>query len=100
MPETAKTFNVDSENIARAVAKAILTEIIPTLQNVVSRDPKGLRDVQPQLLNIEQTAKYLGRTVKGVRDLERKGILVPVRFDRRIQFRVSDLDSAIERFKI
>jgi hypothetical protein len=60
-------------------------------------DPKGLGNVQPALLNIEQTAKYLGRTVKGVRDLERKGILTPVRFDRKVQFRRRDLDDAIER---
>lgn len=60
-------------------------------------DLKGLRNIQPVLLNIEQTAKYLGRTVKGVRDLEKKGVLVAVRFDRKIQFRRRDLDDAMER---
>lgn len=59
-------------------------------------DPKGLRDVQPALLNIDQAAKYLGRSVKGVRDLVRKGLLVPVRFDRKIQFRMRDLEELIE----
>ena len=60
-------------------------------------DLKGLRNIRPVLLNIEQTAKYLGRTVKGVRDLEKKGVLVPVRFDRKIQFRRRDSDDAMER---
>jgi hypothetical protein len=49
------------------------------------------------LFNIDQTAKYLGRTVKGIRDLEKKGVLFPIRLDRKVQFRRRDLDEAIER---
>ncbi len=61
-------------------------------------DPKRLGDVQPVLLNIHQAAKYLGRSVKGIRDLVAKGVLVPVRFDRKIQFKRRDLDDLIEKY--
>ena len=81
-----------AREIAQEVAR-IVRESLPTTDS----DPKGLRGIQPALLNIDQTAKYLGRTVKGVRDLEKKGVLVPIRLDRKVQFRRSDLDQAIER---
>jgi hypothetical protein len=95
----------DSQNAGGSGTSVLAKEIAHELARLVrwtqpeadQADPKGLRDVQPALFNIEQTAKYLGRTVKGVRDLERKGILVPVRFDRKVQFRRRDLDEAIER---
>jgi hypothetical protein len=80
-----------AKEIARELALLIKW---PESRNTGS-DPKGLRDVKPALLNIEQTGKYLGRTVKGIRDLERKGILRPIRLDRKVQFRRSDLDAAI-----
>jgi len=90
-----------NESATSVLAQEIARVLIPLLQrhsDAPGPDPKGLRDVQPALLNIEQAAKYLGRTVKGVRDLEKKGVLVPVRFDRKIQFRRRDLDDAIERY--
>jgi hypothetical protein len=83
--------------LAREIAQELAPLISWTERAERLPDPKGLRDVEPALLNIEQAAKYLGRTVKGVRDLEKKGVLVPVRFDRKIQFRRRDLDDAIER---
>ena len=82
-----------AKEIAQEVARLIVRESSPA----TTTDPKGLRSIQPALLNIDQTAKYLGRSVKGVRDLERKGILVPIRLDRKVQFRRTDLDQAIER---
>jgi hypothetical protein len=79
-------------------------EIAQELARVLRREPEGsgddpkrVGDVQPVLLNIDQTAKYLGRTVKGIRDLMTKGVLVPVRFDRKIQFKRRDLDDLIEK---
>jgi hypothetical protein len=82
---------------AREIAQEVVRLIQWPGQEERALDHKGLRDVQPALYNIEQTAKYLGRTVKGIRDLERKGVLVPVRFDRKVQFRRRDLDDAIEK---
>src|ERR1700685_2940150 len=94
------TQNVDGTGtsmLAREIAKELARLIKWPGPEEREPDPKGLRDVQPALLNIDQAAKYLGRTVKGVRELERKGILVPVRFDRKVQFRRRDLEEAIER---
>ena len=81
------------------IAHEIAAALIPLLRDglEVARDPKAVGSIQPLLLNIEQAARYLGRTVKGVRELERKGILRPVRLDRKLQFRRSDLDQAVER---
>jgi hypothetical protein len=82
------------------LAQEIALEVARMLRAAsVSRetDPKRLGDVQPALLNMEQAAKYLGRTVKGIRELILKGILVPVRLDRKIQFKRQDLDDVIER---
>jgi hypothetical protein len=53
--------------------------------------------IQPALLDARNAAIYMGRTIKGIRDLERKGILKAVRLDRKLQFRRSDLDEVIER---
>lgn len=83
--------------LAREIAEEVARSIVRTAPEERQPDPKGLRDVQPALLNIDQAAKYMGRTVKGMRDLERKGLLVQVRFDRTVQFRRRDLDDAIER---
>ena len=87
-----------------ALAKEIAIEVARILsrsdQHKESDNSKGLHDVQPVLFNIEQAAKYIGRTTKAIRDLERKGILKPVRFDRKIQFKKRDLDEAIERHSV
>ncbi len=82
-----------AREIAQEVARLLKRETEPMVD-----DPKGLRAVQPALLNIDQAAKYLGRTVKGVRDLMAKDVLVPVRLDRKIQFRRRDLDDLIEKY--
>jgi hypothetical protein len=89
-----------TENATSLLAREIARELAPLLRREAEAqgpDPKGLRDVRPALLNIDQTAKYLGRTVKGVRDLEKKGVLCPIRLDRKVQFRRVDLDAAIDR---
>jgi hypothetical protein len=97
----------DTQSVGGTGASILAKEIAHELARLVkwtqpeerTPDPKGLRDVHPTLLNIDQAAKYMGRSVKGIRDLERKGILLPVRFDRKIQFRKSDLDEAIEKYR-
>jgi len=93
--------NEIAENGASILAREIAKELAQLLRrepNGESHDPKRLGDVQPVLLNIDQAAKYLGRTVKGIRDLMTKGVLVPVRFDRKIQFKRRDLDDLIEKY--
>ena len=98
--DTQSDSGTGTSVLAKEIAQELARLINWTEPEERRPDPKGLRDVQPVLFNIEQTAKYMGRTVKGVRDLERKGILVPVRFDRKIQFRRRDLDDAIERHSV
>jgi hypothetical protein len=91
---------MSSENGTSILAREIALEVARLLKREAEPDgpdSKGLRDVQPVLFNIDQTAKYLGRTVKGIRDLEKKGVLFPIRLDRKVQFRRRDLDEAIER---
>jgi hypothetical protein len=95
--DTQNAGGTGTSVLAREIAQELARLITWPGHEVPAADPKGLRDVQPALLNIEQTAKYLGRTVKGIRDLEKKGVLTPVRFDRKIQFRRRDLDDTIER---
>jgi hypothetical protein len=94
-------MSAPAESVASIIAREIAQEVSRLIAHESLRttdsDPKGLRGIQPALLNIDQTAKYLGRTVKGVRDLEKKGVIVPIRLDRKVQFRRSDLDLAIER---
>jgi hypothetical protein len=97
-PDTQTVRGTGTSLLAREIAQELARLIRLPEPEERRPDPKGLRHVQPALLNIEQAAKYMGRTVKGVRDLERKGILVPVRFDRKVQFRIRDLDEAIERY--
>jgi hypothetical protein len=85
--------------LAKEIAQEVVRQIDYAQLQKQAPDPKGLLYVRPALLNLDQAAKYMGRTAKGVRDLMSKGILVPVRFDRKIQFRVHDLDEAIERYR-
>lgn len=96
-PDTQNNGGTGASVFAREIAQEVVKLIRWPGQEEKAIDHKGLRDVEPALFNIEQAAKYLGRTVKGIRDLERKGVLVPVRFDRKVQFRRRDLDDAIEK---
>lgn len=93
--------NIGGETGTSLLAREIASEIVRLIEwSGLERrqaDPQRLCDVQPALLNIEQAAKYMGRSVKGIRDLERKGVLVPIRLDRKVQFRRSDLDDVIDR---
>jgi|HubBroStandDraft_6_1064221.scaffolds.fasta_scaffold125951_1 excisionase family DNA binding protein len=83
--------------LAREIAQE-LARVLRREPEGGGNDPKRLGDVQPALLNIHQAAKYLGRTVKGIRDLVTKGVLVRVRFDRKRQFKRRDLDDLIEKY--
>lgn len=94
-------MNEIADNGASITAREIAKELARLLRREPQgegHDPKRLGDVQPVLLNIDQAAKYLGRTVRGIRDLMTKGVLVPVRFDRKIQFKRRDLDDLIEKY--
>ncbi len=80
-------------------------EIAHELARVLRREPEGggnapkrLGDVQPALLNIYQAAKYLGRTVKGIRDLVTKGCSCPCASIARYSFKRRDLDDLIEKY--
>jgi hypothetical protein len=55
--------------------------------------------VRKRLYSIKEAAEYLSRTIWGVRELQWKGILPFVRFDRRVFFDIHDLDEVIERHK-
>jgi Helix-turn-helix domain len=52
-----------------------------------------------RLLSIKEAGEYLGRSVWGIRELQWKGILPYVRFDRRVYFDINDLDKVIESHK-
>ena len=55
--------------------------------------------VRKRLLSIKEASEYLGRSLWGIRELQWKGILPYVRFDRRIYFDIRDLDEVIDRHK-
>lgn len=55
--------------------------------------------VRKRLLTPKEASEYLGRSLWGIRELQWKGILPYVKFDRRIYFDIHDLDKAIEAHK-
>lgn len=55
--------------------------------------------VRKRLLSIKEAGEYLGRSIWAIRELQYKGILPYVRFDRRIYFDIRDLDEVIDRHK-
>jgi excisionase family DNA binding protein len=57
------------------------------------------QDARRRLLDVEQTAEYLGMSESAVYNLVSDSKLRPVRFDRRIRFDIRDLDELIERAK-
>ncbi|MBV8833527.1 MAG: helix-turn-helix domain-containing protein [Acidobacteriaceae bacterium] len=57
------------------------------------------QDARRRLLDVAQTAEYLGMTESAVYNLVSDGKLSPVRFDRRIRFDIRDLDKLIEEAK-
>ena len=56
-------------------------------------------DARRRLLDVAQTAEYLGMTESAVYNLVSDGKLSPVRFARRIRFYIRDLDKLIEETK-
>ncbi len=50
-----------------------------------------------RLLDIRQTAGYLGTTERNMRDITRSGELPIVRIGRRVMFHQADLEAYIER---
>ena len=57
------------------------------------------QETRRRLLDVEQTAEYLGMTESAVYNLVSDSKLQPVRFDRRIRFDIRDLDKLIEEAK-
>jgi hypothetical protein len=56
--------------------------------------------VRRRLLTLNETADYLGRSVKAVRALVNKGRLQSVRIDYKVQFDIHDLDRLIQDSKV
>jgi hypothetical protein len=56
--------------LAREIAQE-LARALKRQRESDGRDPRRLREIEPALLNIDQAAKYLGRTVKGIRRTDR-----------------------------
>jgi hypothetical protein len=55
--------------------------------------------VRPRLLNVNDAARYLGRTGATLRQLIRKGRLPTVSLDGRVFLDIQDLDRAIDEAK-
>jgi len=55
--------------------------------------------VRPRLLNVNDAARYLGRTGATLRQLIRKGKLPTVSLDGRVFLDIQDLDRAIDEAK-
>lgn len=92
------TANVFEEHgFIQLLIGSIVDRVTTQIKTDLTAQLEQATRVQPALLNIKDAAIYLGRTVKGVRDLERKGVLPAVRLDRKLQFRRRDLDDLIER---
>lgn len=90
-----------AQMIARLVADEVSERIISYMEQKEKRhrkeDRRYLWKVPVELLNIDQTAKYLGRSTKSIRDLVRAGTLEAVRVDRNVQFSRKKLDEFITR---
>ena len=52
-----------------------------------------------RLYTLEEAARYLGRSIWGIRGLIKKGLLSVHRPDSRIHLDVEDMDRFIEQFK-
>jgi excisionase family DNA binding protein len=59
----------------------------------------GSAAIQPRLLNVQQAARYIGRTKEAVQHLVADGTVPVVRHDRRVFLDIRDLDRWIERHK-
>jgi excisionase family DNA binding protein len=57
------------------------------------------QDTRCRLLDVGQTAEYLGMSESAIYNLVSDGKLQPVRFDRRIRFDRRDLDKLIDGAK-
>lgn len=79
------------DNIAQAIAEAVLARLEPHL--------RVLTTVQPRLLTVQQAAVYLGRKDKAIRHLVASGDLPSVRSDCRVMLDRIDLDKWIDANK-
>lgn len=57
------------------------------------------QDMRRRLLDMEQTAEYLGMSEDTIQRLVSEGQLVPVRLDRRLRFDIRDLNDLVETSK-
>lgn len=79
------------------LAKALAGEVVILLKAELSR--LSASEVQPVLLDVKQTAIYLGRSEQSVQHLIFEKELPVVRKGRRVHFHRHDLDAWIEKNK-
>ena len=68
----------------RQMAKAVVEEL------------QYLEHCQQRLLDMEQTAAYLGLSEDAIRDLVSRGVLKPTRLTRKVQFDVMHLRRVLD----
>ena len=64
-----------------------------------SREIKNINPLPPRLLSLKNAARYMGRTVWGMRELYWASKIPMVKDGKKIYFDVRDLDAYIDRFK-
>ena len=79
------------------LAKALAGEVVSLLKVELARLSVG--EVQPVLLDVKQTAVYLGRSEQSVQHLIFEKELPVVRKGRRVHLHRCDLDAWIEKNK-
>jgi excisionase family DNA binding protein len=77
--------------------RSLASEVVSLLRPEIARI--SVPDVQPELLNVKQTAVYLGRTEQSVQHLIFHKDLPVVRVGRRVHLHRRDLDAWIEKNK-
>jgi excisionase family DNA binding protein len=79
------------------LVKAVAAEVASMLKGEMAG--ASVRAVQPALLNVKQTAAYLGRSEQSVQHLIFQKELPVVRVGRRVHLDRRDLDAWIEKNK-
>jgi excisionase family DNA binding protein len=92
MKDTEGLRRMDS---SRDTVELFLTAIADAIANRLEQRHESRR----RLLDVEQTAEYLGMTEGAVYNLVSDNKLQSVRFDRRLRFDIRDLDELIAQAK-
>jgi excisionase family DNA binding protein len=94
-PSGVHELNGPSGNQSRQTVDLFLDAIADAIADRLDHRQGARR----RLLDVEQTAEYLGMSESAVYNLVSDHKLRPVRFDRRIRFDVRDLDGLIDQAK-